>query len=121
MTILLLALAGGSGALVRFIVDGLIRTKLGRTFPWGTLIINVSGSFVLGFITGLVLYRQAPVAVKLIFGTGFCGGYTTFSTANFETVRLIEERRIKQAAFNSIGTLGLTLLGAALGLFISQS
>jgi len=119
MTLLLLCIAGGVGALARFVADGLIRTRLGRSFPWGTLIINISGSLLLGVITGLVLYRHAAPATKLMLGTGFCGGYTTFSTASFETVRLIEEKRFRRALFNSCGTLILTILGGALGLLLA--
>ena len=119
MTILYLTLAGGFGALMRFIVDGIVRTFLGRAFPWGTLFINISGSFVLGFITGLVMQSHIATDMKLIIGTGFCGGYTTFSTVSFETVRLLEESRYKAAALNSIGTLALALLGAAIGLILA--
>lgn len=116
---LYLTLAGGFGALMRFIVDGLVRTFLGRSFPWGMLFINISGSIVLGFITGLALQSHIATDLKLIIGTGFCGGYTTFSTESFETVRLLEERRYKAAALNSMGTLSLALLGAAIGLILA--
>jgi len=118
MTLLLLCVAGGAGALVRFVADGLIRTRLGRAFPWGTLIINVSGSLLLGVVTGVVLYHHGSSTTKLVLGTGFCGGYTTFSTASFETVRLVEERRFGHALLNSGGTLAFTMLGAALGLLL---
>jgi CrcB protein len=120
MTILIVMLAGGTGALLRFIVDGLVRTKLGRIFPWGTLIINASGSLLLGIITGLVLYHHDSSVVKLIIGTGFCGGYTTFSTASFETVRLIEERRFHVAVFNALGGLTIVVAAAALGLGLTH-
>jgi CrcB protein len=109
-------LAGGAGALLRFVGDGFIRTWLGRTFPWGTLIINVSGSFLLGLVTALVLHGHTSETIELIIGMGFCGGYTTFSTASFETVRLIEEQRYSAAIFNSLGTLSLALIAAAVGL-----
>lgn len=89
---LLIALAGGMGAASRFVIDGLLRTVVGRIFPWSTIIINISGSLLLGVVTGIALHH-ASTDIKLIWGTGFCGGYTTFSTASYETVRLIEERR----------------------------
>lgn len=120
MTILLLSLAGGFGALLRFIFDGLIRTRLGREMPWGTVIINISGSLLLGVITGLFLHNHVSDTFKLIAGTGFCGGYTTFSTASFETVRLIEEKRYWSALTSSAGTLLLTVMAAALGLAITS-
>ena len=118
MIVLWIMLAGGLGAAVRFISDGLIRTVLGRTFPWATLIINVVGAFVLGIMTGLVLYHHASTDSKLIIGTGFCGGFTTFSTASFETVRLIEERRFVAALFQTLGNACFTILAAGYGIWL---
>lgn len=101
----LLAVAGGVGAGVRFVVDGLIRTKVKTAFPWPTAIINMSGSLVLGIITGLVVSRIASNDVSAIIGTGFLGGYTTFSTASYETVQLIRQKRYSTAFAYSIGVL----------------
>ncbi len=93
MTAVLLSLAGALGAVCRLAVDGLVRARFGGRFPLGTMSINVGGSLLLGVLTGLVLFHGAPGAVQTVLGTGFCGGYTTFSTASFETVRLAEQRR----------------------------
>jgi CrcB protein len=114
------SIAGGAGALARFIADSLIRSALGRKFPWGTLIINVSGSFILGLLIGFALSGQTNANLVLVIGTGFCGGFTTFSTASFETVRLIEKRRLHAAFFNTFGTLLLTLLSAGVGIALVQ-
>lgn len=114
------SLAGGLGAALRFVVDGLLRTVLGRTFPWGTLIINISGSFVLGILTGLVLHGRLDINTMLVVGTGFCGGFTTFSTASFEAVRLLEERRIRAFMMQIIGNVGLCLLAVTLGLLLIE-
>jgi CrcB protein len=105
MIITLLLVAGGVGALLLFVGDGLIRTRLGRNFPWGNFIINASGSFLFGIITGLALHHHTSATTKLILGTGFCGGYTTFSTASFETVRLIEDNKYWSAAFSAFETM----------------
>jgi CrcB protein len=110
--------AGAAGAAVRFVIDGLIRQRTGTTFPWATIVINVSGSLLLGVLTGLMMYRGAPPDLKLIAGTGFCGGYTTFSTASFETVRLVQRRSYGRAIANGVGTLLLTLGAAAVGLVV---
>jgi CrcB protein len=118
--VVLIALAGSIGALSRFVLDGYIRAWLGRTFPWATLIINGSGSLLLGFVTGLMLRHQNLSTIGTIVGTGFCGGYTTFSTASFETVRLMEERRLVAALANTLGTLFMTLIGAGIGLLLAQ-
>ena len=111
-------LAGGAGALTRFVVDGLIRTHLGRQFPWGTMFINVSGSLLLGILVGLALRHHELSDVRVVIGTGFCGGYTTFSTMSFETVRLIERHQYGKALFNTLGTLGAALVGAGIGIAI---
>ena len=109
MTLLLVCLVGGLGALTRFIADGVVRSKLGRRFPWGTLVINVTGALILGTLTALALHGRITTNEKVIFGTGFCGGYTTFSTASFETVRLIEEKRFGAALFHSLANLCLSV------------
>lgn len=113
-----ISVAGGTGAVARFVADGLVRTVLGRRFPWGTLLINVSGSFLLGLLTGLVLNHHTSITIKLILGTGFCGGFTTFSTASFETARLIQERRYSTALLQTFGNLCLSLLAAVAGLLL---
>ncbi|MFD1214169.1 fluoride efflux transporter CrcB, partial [Arthrobacter sp. GCM10027362] len=105
MTVLLLALAGGAGAGTRFIVDGLIRSRMHSALPVGTIAINVSGSFLLGLLAGAAMHRGLPAELQLILGTGFLGGYTTFSTASVETVRLIQAGRGGLAAANALGTL----------------
>ncbi|HEY0561300.1 MAG: crcB [Mycobacterium sp.] len=119
MIVLVMSLAGGLGAVARFALDGLVVARAGRRFPYGTLLINISGSLLLGVLTGLTLAHGAPTALRTVAGTGFCGGYTTFSTASFETVRLLQERRWAAALANGAGTLVLTLLAAALGLWVT--
>lgn len=112
-----LALFGGLGATARFVVDGAIRTVLGRKFPWGTLIVNVLGSLILGVATGLALYGQTDQSFLLVAGVGFCGSFTTFSAASFEAVSLIEERRFSAAIMQVIGNVALCLAAAAIGLW----
>ena len=119
MIVLVMSLAGGLGAVARFALDGLVVARAGRRFPYGTLLINISGSLLLGVLTGLTLAHGAPTVLRTVAGTGFCGGYTTFSTASFETVRLLQERRWAAALANGAGTLVLTLLAAALGLWVT--
>ena len=116
--ILLLVLAGGVGAVCRFVLDGVIQARSGVAFPLGTLVINLSGSLVLGLLTGLTLAHLVPDPVRLVVGTGFLGGYTTFSTASFETVRLVQERRVVAALRYGLGTLLITTAVAGLGLAI---
>jgi CrcB protein len=126
MMIAIMAIAGGLGAIARFMLDGLIRARLSRAglnrgrlntmLPLGTMIINVSGSLLLGFVTGLVLFHAIPSDLQLVVGTGFLGGYTTFSTASFETARLIQERQFVAALLNGVGMLLLAVAAAVAGL-----
>jgi CrcB protein len=81
-------------------------------------VINVTGSFLLGLVTGLVLAHGLPAEWRAILGTGFLGGYTTFSTASYETVRLAQQRRYRAALFNGVGMLVLALAAAGLGLWL---
>jgi CrcB protein len=115
-----IALAGGGGALARFVFDGAARARWARDFPWPTLLINTTGSLLLGVLTGLVLFQGGPSTLRLIVGTGFCGGYTTFSTASFETVRLVQRGSLLLAVSNAAGTLILTVGAGALGLWVTQ-
>ncbi|WP_420178564.1 fluoride efflux transporter CrcB [Paenarthrobacter sp. TA1.8] len=115
MTVVLLALAGGIGAAVRFMVDGFMRQRFKTALPWGTILINVSGSLALGFLAGLLMRGQAPEPLFLIVGTGFLGGYTTFSTASLETIRLIQSGRTGLALLNSLGSMAASVLAAAAG------
>ncbi|MFH5878242.1 fluoride efflux transporter CrcB [Arthrobacter sp. NA-172] len=115
MTLLLIALAGGAGAAARFVVDGVVRSWARTALPLGTIFINVSGSLLMGILAGLVMAHQAPESLQLIAGTGFLGGYTTFSTASLETVRLVQSGRIGLALLNGVGTMAACVGAAAAG------
>jgi CrcB protein len=115
VTALLICIAGGIGAAMRLVLDGLIRARVHSTYPVATTIINLTGSLVLGLLTGLATNHLVPHQWQLIVGTGLLGGYTTFSTASFETVRLLEDRRYVAAAVNGLGMLIAGTAAAALG------
>jgi fluoride exporter len=112
----LVGLAAALGALARYLVDQSVAQRFESAFPWGTFVINVSGSFVLGLITGLSLHDGLSPHVVTVLGTGICGGYTTFSTFNVETIRLTEEGSLLGAAGNIAGSIAVGLLAAAAGL-----
>jgi CrcB protein len=111
--------AAAVGAPLRYLVDRSVADRVDGAFPWGTLLVNASGSLVLGLLTGLALYHAFPKAPKVILGTGFCGAYTTFSTFTFETVRLVEEGALKEAFGNAAGTLVTCAALAGLGLALA--
>ncbi|MDQ0756593.1 CrcB protein [Arthrobacter sp. B3I4] len=119
LTIVLLGVAGGLGAGTRFVVDGLVRARLRTALPVGTIAINVTGSFLLGLVAGAVIVHAAPVELQAIAGTGFLGGYTTFSTASFETVRLVQSGRTGLALLNGLGTAVAAVGAAAAGLALA--
>src|SRR5512134_3685458 len=70
-------LAGAVGAPLRYIVDGLVLDRSGGTFPLGTAVINITGSLLLGLLTGMALYHGFPATSKIVLGTGLCGSFTT--------------------------------------------
>jgi CrcB protein len=115
----LLAGAGAAGAVLRYLVDTIVTERLGRDFPLGTLVVNVSGSFVLGVITGLVLYHGLGRAPTFVLGTGLVGAYTTFSTFGLETVQLAEGGRPRAAGLNVAASVVFGAAAAALGLAIT--
>ncbi|MCW2511361.1 MAG: crcB protein [Mycobacterium sp.] len=115
MIVVLTLVAGACGALARFLLDSSIKRRWRSPFPWATVIINVTGSLLLGILAGLVLFHGQPTAWQTVVGTGFCGGYTTFSTASFETVRLVQQNRRSLALLNAVGSLVLSVAACALG------
>jgi len=120
MTVALLVLAGALGALARYEVELAVRRRAGATFPYGTLLINVSGALVLGVLTGLAVHHGVSARVVTVAGTGLLGAYTTFSTFSFDTVALAEAGRLRAAAANLGASLVLGLGAAAIGLVVGH-
>ena len=116
-----LVVAGAVGAPARYLLDGFVEDHTEGAFPWGTFVINVSGSFLLGLITGWSLYHSFPSTPKVWLGTGFCGGYTTFSTFTFETIRLVEEGAVAEAFWNTVASLVVGTAAAAAGLLLAAA
>lgn len=117
MTALWVALAGGLGAGARFVVDGLLTERTSRSLPVATLIINVIGSFLLGVVTGWAAGSELAL-VRAVLGVGFLGGFTTFSTASVELVRLVLSSRRRAAAVLAVAMIGLSVAMALLGLLL---
>lgn len=120
LLVLAVAAGGGVGAAARLVIDGVLRSRIVIAFPLGTTIINVTGSFLLGLVTALALRHGLSPEWRAVLGTGVLGGYTTFSTASFETVRLAQQRRFRAAFMNSFGMLVLALAAAGLGLWLGS-
>ena len=109
-------LAGGFGAVLRFLVDGTVARRAARSFPFGTLAVNISGAALLGLLGGLALSRHAA----LVADTAFVGSYTTFSTWMLETQRLGEERQVRGAVANLVANIVLGIAAALLGQWIAS-
>jgi len=120
VTILVLAISGGLGALARYQLEGVIAPRQKSPFPLSTLIVNVSGSFLLGGLGALVLAGRLPDSSLIWGGAGFLGAFTTFSTFTYETVQLIEDRAWRYAAWNLLLSGPLSFAAAALGYVVGR-
>jgi CrcB protein len=109
-------LIGGIGSVLRFLVDRAVARRAARSFPFGTLTVNISGAALLGFLGGLALSKYAA----LLAGTAFVGAYTTFSTWMLETLRLSEERQMRSAFANIAVSVVLGMAAAVLGQWVAE-
>jgi CrcB protein len=115
----LLALGGAVGTLARYGLQGLVQPA-GSTFPWGTLVVNVTGSFALGFLLRYLLGSAAVgPEMRIALTIGFCGGFTTMSTFAYETVSLLGDQQYLRAAWYAAtsvaGSIAATFAGLAAG------
>ncbi|GGF78999.1 putative fluoride ion transporter CrcB [Paenibacillus albidus] len=109
---------GVLGAVSRYQLGLAVSRKTGTDFPWGTLLINVLGSLLLGVLAGA--RGVLPEALYLFGGTGFCGGFTTFSTFGYETMQLLERKKLAGAAVYVGASVAVGLLAAWAGLNLVQ-
>ncbi|MEX0772131.1 MAG: fluoride efflux transporter CrcB [Balneolales bacterium] len=115
MIYLAVALAGALGAVCRFLMDTLVRSQNESYFPWGTFVVNISGSFALGIIAALALRFDIPEVFTIAASTGFLGAYTTFSGWMVQTIELIESGAWNYALHNVFSSVVLGILAAAGG------
>jgi CrcB protein len=111
-------IGGGLGSLARWWLSGFIASSVGQTFPWGTLVVNVSGCLVIGFfatITGPDGRWLAPASFREFFMLGICGGYTTFSSFGLQTLNLVEDGEFLYAGANVVLSVVSCLLAVWLG------
>ncbi|MGZ8162668.1 MAG: fluoride efflux transporter CrcB [Methylobacter sp.] len=121
--LLAVAMGGSFGAVVRFLVSSGIHQWLGRGFPYGTLVVNIVGSFLIGLLTeALILQRIAmTLEYRAAILTGFIGAFTTFSTFSLETVYLIEQGSLTKAAFNILLSVAGCILAVWIGLLCGRT
>jgi CrcB protein len=115
----LVALGGVIGSLSRYRLDLFVQHRTRSTLPIGTTLINVSGAFALGLLSGLHSRHGLSTDALVLAGTGFCGAFTTFSTLMYELSRLVEERALLRAVAVLAANLLPGLLLAALGLAVT--
>jgi CrcB protein len=118
VTVLLVALGAAVGAPLRYLTDRAVQARHDTDFPWGTLTVNVIGSFILGIVT-VAAARFGP-AVTAAIGIGFCGALTTYSTFSYETLRLLEDRDRLHAVANLVTSVGAGLGAAVVGFAVGS-
>jgi CrcB protein len=122
VTLVLVGVGGFLGAVSRYLVDGWVSNLTGATFPFGTLLINLSGSFVLGVLFALSMERAViPPAIRAPVLIGFIGAYTTFSTLTLETWRLVEDGSLAVAFGNLAGSMLLGMVAVVAGLALGRA
>ena len=122
MAILLVGIGGFFGAIARYLVDTWVTDRIGATFPWGTLMVNLSGAFILGLLFALSIERGVlPPGIRAPIFVGFIGAYTTFSTLALESWRLIEQGSYALGIANLAGSVALGLVAVVAGLLLGRA
>ncbi|MGP7959487.1 fluoride efflux transporter CrcB [Sanguibacter sp. A247] len=121
MTVLWLCLLGGAGAAARFWLDGALRARHPGPLPVATMTINVAGSLLIGVLLGLQVAGVLAPDGYAMLATGFCGGFTTFSTAMVEAVRLLQDGDVRRAWGSVALTLALSVAAASLGVAVTSA
>jgi fluoride exporter len=112
----LLALGGAAGAVARYVVAGWIHQRMGATFPWGTLAVNLTGSFLLGAVLTGLATSGWQIQLGAFLAIGFLGDFTTFSTFSYETVMLARDRQWTRALSYVVASTVLAMLAIVAGM-----
>ena len=120
--VLWVGLGGFVGANARYLMSGWVASRFGAAFPYGTYVINLTGSFILGFFLAFAEDRAwiAP-SLRLLFAVGFVGAYTTFSTFEYELIRLLQERELLLGGLYLIGSVLTGGIAVVLGMALGSS
>jgi fluoride exporter len=114
------ALGSAVGGASRFALSTFVQQRASSAFPFGTLIVNITGALILGFVLRYALASPAVSAeMRALLTTGFCGGYTTFSTFSYETIKLIEDGDYRQAGGYVLASVVLSLIATFVGILLA--
>jgi fluoride exporter len=118
---LVVVIGGGAGALARYVAASAIMTRFGGKFPLGTLVINVTGSFLIGFLMTMLTERfNLDPVWRLLLVVGFLGGYTTFSSFEWETYTAVREGALWNGMLNVVSSVMLGYVAVWLGVFLAR-
>ncbi len=115
MTLLFVALGAAVGAPLRYLTDRVIQARHDSVFPWGTLTVNVAGSFLVGVLATF----PASESITALVGVGFCGAFTTYSSFSYETLRLAQDGARRRAVGYVVATMAAGLAAGACGLLLA--
>jgi CrcB protein len=115
------AIGGAAGCVCRYYLGAFVQQHTGATFPYGTLVINITGSLILGFLLRYALTTQTwSIEFRALLTAGFCGGYTTFSTFSYETAMLLEDGEYQRATVYALGSVIAALAFTFLGFILAR-
>ncbi|HXT11518.1 MAG TPA: fluoride efflux transporter CrcB [Candidatus Angelobacter sp.] len=125
MAYLWVAIGGAIGSMARFGIGGLVSDKFGQAFPWGTLVVNITGSFIIGFLGALTapegkMTPQSRAFATQLLITGVCGGYTTFSSFSLQTLNLLQDRQWLYAGGNIVLSVVFCMIAVWLGYLVGS-
>jgi len=121
MSYIILAIGGALGAILRYLVSIYFSKLFGNYFPIGTLIVNIIGSFILGFFMGLILEKLPPTSLRKIFiAIGFSGSFTTMSSLSYETLVFIIKKQYFKAGINVFLNISLCLISTFIGYLLAK-
>lgn len=122
LAIALVCIGGAVGSSLRFVISNLVQSQSSSGFPYGTLLVNLIGCFIIGLLIGISISAQTKLNdnLKLLFATGFCGGFTTFSAFSAESIALIDKGELGLAASYIVSSLILGLGATFAGILITK-
>ena len=115
-----ICLGGAAGTGARYLLSGWLLRTASPGFPWGTLVVNVLGSFLLGLLMEIARWTDVPVTLRLALATGVLGGFTTYSAFNYETLQLFAHDEWLRGAAYAAGTFAACLAAGAFGMWIGR-